>query len=69
MSKTTLMEIVNAAAERFDKRPEYRASIEARAELQSGQASSQPPPPAPTTAATTTQETWRESTGGTEAKS
>jgi hypothetical protein len=27
MSKTTLMEIVNAAAERFDKRPEYRASI------------------------------------------
>ena len=35
MSKTPLMEIVNAAAERFDKRPLYRASVEARAELQS----------------------------------
>jgi len=33
-SKTPLMDIVNAAAERFDKRPEYRASVEARAELQ-----------------------------------
>lgn len=33
-NKTPLMEIVNAAAERFDKRPEYRASVEARAELQ-----------------------------------
>jgi hypothetical protein len=32
-SKTPLMDIVNAAAERFDKRPEYRASVEARAEL------------------------------------
>lgn len=34
ISKTPLMDIVNAAAERFDKRPEYRASVEARAELQ-----------------------------------
>ena len=32
--KTPLMQIVHAAAERFDKRPEYRASVEARAELQ-----------------------------------
>ena len=63
-SKTTLMEIVNAAAERFDKCPEYRASIGARAELQSGQASSQPATPA----ATTTEETRREATGGNEAK-
>lgn len=29
----TLIEIVNAAAERFDKRPQYRASVKARAEL------------------------------------
>jgi hypothetical protein len=64
MSKTTLMEIVNAAAERFDKRPEYRASIEARAELQSGEARAQPSTPA----ATTADETRRESTGGNEAK-
>jgi hypothetical protein len=34
--KTPLMDIVNAAAERFDKRPEYRASVEARAELKQG---------------------------------
>jgi hypothetical protein len=33
-SKTPLMEIVMAAAARFDQRPEYRASVEARAELQ-----------------------------------
>jgi hypothetical protein len=32
--KTPLIEIVRAAAARFDKRPEYRASVEARAELQ-----------------------------------
>ncbi len=29
----SLMEIVQAAADRFDKRPEYRASVHARAEL------------------------------------
>lgn len=41
-SKTPLMDIVNAAADRFDKRPEYRASVEARAELkESGPAPSQ----------------------------
>jgi hypothetical protein len=33
-NKTPLMEIVRAAAARFDQRPEYRASVEARAELQ-----------------------------------
>jgi hypothetical protein len=64
MSKTTLMEIINAAAEQFDKRPEYRASIEARAELQSGQARAQPTTPA----ATTAEQTRRESTGGNKAK-
>jgi len=41
MSNTPLMNIVNAAAERFDKRPEYRASVEARAELQSTVATTQ----------------------------
>lgn len=30
----TLLEIIAAAAARFDARPRYRASIEARAELQ-----------------------------------
>lgn len=33
-NKTPLIEIVKAAAARFDQRPEYRASVEARAELQ-----------------------------------
>jgi len=33
-NKTPLIEIVRAAAARFDQRPEYRASVEARAELQ-----------------------------------
>lgn len=33
--ETPLMQIIHAAAERFDKRPAYRASIQARAELQS----------------------------------
>lgn len=41
MSNTPLMKIVRAAAERFDKRPEYRASVEARAELQSSGTTSQ----------------------------
>jgi hypothetical protein len=55
MSKTPLMEIVNAAAERFDKRPLYRASVEARAELQStGLAPQVPATRIATTAATAT---------------
>jgi hypothetical protein len=32
--KLSLMEIVKAAAARFDQKPIYRASIEARTELQ-----------------------------------
>jgi hypothetical protein len=40
-NKTPLMEIVRAAAARFDQRPEYRASVEARAELQMRASASQ----------------------------
>lgn len=34
-NKTPLIEIVKAAAARFDQKPDYRASVEARAELHS----------------------------------
>jgi hypothetical protein len=34
-NKPSLLDIVNAAAQRFDARPEHRASVEARAELHS----------------------------------
>lgn len=33
MDETPLMEVINAAAARFDEKPLYRASIEARQEL------------------------------------
>jgi hypothetical protein len=44
MTKSPLMRIVQAAAERFDKRPEYRASVQARAELQASDSKLTPPP-------------------------
>jgi len=56
MSKTPLMKIVQAAAERFDKRPEYRASVEARAELQHARTSSQSANPVQPQAAAQEQE-------------
>lgn len=34
MSKTSLMAVIDAAAERFEKRPGYQASDATRAELQ-----------------------------------
>ena len=34
MNDTPLMAMINAASERFEKRPEYRASDATRAELQ-----------------------------------